>query len=149
MRSTVALLILLGGAADHSVTARANFVLIKVTAPGAVTVRAIWRPYAGAVGGLGAQQAAIQEMLRGHDDPGRMARWRDPAGRDTVTVKTPAQFDVDMGDGPVVVEVVGRDSVYLDAQKTPAGGPSNGVWGRRFSISAYGGPPTVERLPDH
>jgi len=135
------------GLATHDASVPANFVRIQVTAPEGATVRAIWRPLVGAVGGPGSQQAAIRGVLEQRSPADSMRRWRDPQARDTFVVKTPASFEVDMNGGPITIEVVGIDSVRVDAWQVPSSPPGVTAWGRKFEISSDGSGPRVKRNP--
>ena len=141
---TLAILIILTGWPNAS-PRRANFLHVTVTASRPTDARAVWRPYAGAVGAeINAQQDRLLSR-RAITHPDSVRRWADPAARDTVPLRTPTEFVVDMTGGPVVVEVVGTDSVRIEAQLTPARGPVVSGWGRAFSISSDGLSPSLER----
>lgn len=135
------------GLAAPAASVPANFVRIQVTAPEGATVRAIWRPLVGAVGGPGSQQAAIRGVLEQRSPADSIRRWRDPLARDTFVVKTPASFEVDMNGGPITIEVVGIDSVRVDARQVPNSPPGVTAWGRKFEISSDGSSPRVKRSP--
>jgi len=145
MRAVVLLLLLGTGTAASDSAVQANFVRIEVTAPASATVRAVWKPYVGAVGGPGSQQAAIRRMMAQPIPPDSLRRWRDPLARDTVVVKTPASFEVDMNGGPITIEVVGHDSVHVDAWQVPGSPPGVTAWGRAFEVSSEGHGPSVTR----
>ncbi len=147
MRGLVVLLMLGTGATTRDTAVQANFVRIEVTAPQGATVRAIWKPFVGAVGGPGSQQAAILTTRQKAVHPDSMRRWRDPEARDTFVVKTPASFEVDMSGGPITIEVVGKDSVHVDAWQVPSSPPGVTAWGRKFEISSNGNGPRVKRNP--
>lgn len=121
---------------------RANFLDVSVSAPRAVTVRAIWHPYQGAAT-FQEQQAAI---LRRPRDPDSLRRWRDPNALDTVTVRTPTGFVIDMNGGPVVIETTG-DSILVEAQLAPARGRRASAWGKKLIIESDGIAPNVTRAP--
>jgi hypothetical protein len=124
---------------------RANFVRVVVTAPPSAAVRAIWRPYAGAVTSNGEdQQGALRARSR-VTHPDSLRRWRDPAARDTVVARAPAEFLVDMTAGPILVEAVGRDSIHVGVQLSPQRGPVAASWGRALQIESDGLAPRVLR----
>jgi hypothetical protein len=125
---------------------RANFVHISITASSTASVRAIWRPYAGAVGSTGQeQQDALQRRRQFRNVPDSVRHWEDPAARDTIVLKTPTEVVVDMNGGPIVIELTAGDSVHVEAQLTPARGPVVASWGRAFIIESDGRTPYVER----
>ena len=75
---------------------QANFLHVVVTATHPVTIHAIWRPFAGAVGSdIENQQAALR--TRG---PEGLRRSMDLSVRDTIVVRTPADFEIDMAAAP-------------------------------------------------
>jgi len=122
----------------------ANFLWIRVTSHSHSAVRAIWRPYAGAVGSSGdAQQAAVRRRWAFRTSADSVRRWQDSAARDTITVQTPTEFVVDMSGGPIVVEALGRDSIRVEAQLTPMRGPDASAWGRAIVVSSDGREPKV------
>ena len=137
--------LLLAAVAPLASTYRANFLRVRVTAASAAAVRAIWRPYAGAVSSRGEDQQAALGARRRITHPDSARRWRDPAARDTVTVWTPAEFIVDMAAGPVVVEAVGRDSVRVEAHLSPRRGRAVAAWGQALRIESDGITPRVRR----
>lgn len=146
MRAAIGAVLLLPGVVAGSSAVRANFVQITVTAPSATPLRAIWRPYVAAVGGSGAQQRALQAMFHVPNPADSAKRWRDPDARDTVSVKTPTTFNVDMNGGPIVIEVTGGDSVFVAAELMQQRGTASS-WGRAFVVSADGRTVSVERRP--
>jgi hypothetical protein len=124
----------------------ANFLLIRVTSKSPSTVRAIWRPYAGAIGARAdAQQAALSRRWAYRANADSMRRWQDSSVRDTITAQTPTEFIVDMTGGPIVVEACGVDSIRVEAQLTPLRGPSASTWGRAIVVSSDGIEPKVVR----
>lgn len=145
MQRLLLLLALSAGSAATQSVVPANFVRIRVAEPRGATVRAIWRPYVGAVGGPGAQQERIRSMFEHTNSPDSIRRWRDPAARDTFVVKTPTSFEVDMNGGPITIEVVGADSVRLEAWQVSDGPPGVRAWGSKFEISSEGQGPHVKR----
>jgi hypothetical protein len=126
-------------------TPRANFLNISVTAPQAVPVWAIWRPYAGALGDGREQQYRLRNRHHWTSNPDSVRRWQDPAARDTVRMTTPAEFTVDMMAGPIVVMSAGRDSVRVAAQLAPWRAPIVASWGHLFEISSDGITPQIDR----
>jgi len=126
---------------------RANFVRITVDRPAGARVRAIWRPYAGAMGpdAAAAQQAAIRHRNLFATNADSAARWRDEAARDTAVHTVPVEFVVDMTGGPVVVESLTSDSVRVAAQLTPQRGPRVEAWGRAMVIESDGRTPGISR----
>ena len=138
------LVITISGA--RPVSHRANFLHIAVTAPESATVRAIWRPYAGAVVSRGEDQQAALRGRRGITNADSVRRWRDPDVRDTILVKAPAEFLVDMMAGPVVVEAV-VDSVKVEAQLSVRRGPLVSAWGKAVVVDSDGVAPSIVRRP--
>ena len=119
---------------------KANFLHIVVTATHPVTIHAIWRPFAGAVGADGEnQQAALR--TRG---PEGLRRSLDLSVRDTIVVRTPADFVIDMTAGPAIIEALGTDSIRVQAQLLPGRGAIVARWGRRLVVTADGVQPSVE-----
>ncbi len=123
---------------------RANFLQISVTAPQAVTVRAIWRPLAGAMT-FQEQQATIMAR-RAVATPDSLRRWRDSSATDTLVARSPASFVVDMNGGPIVIETTG-DSILVEAQLTPARGRLVSAWGKKLVIESDGISPYVTKAP--
>ena len=78
-------------------------------------------------------------------NPDSVRHWRDPAARDTIAMKTPTEFVVDMTGGPIVVESLGQDSVHVETQLTPRRGPIVAVWGHKLIIDSDGLAPRVDR----
>lgn len=123
----------------------ANFLRISVTAHHPVALRAIWRPYAGAVGSHGeVQQGPLRNRNWGAANRDSVRRWQDPAARDTVSVKSPTMFVVDMTGGPVVIEAVSADSIRVEAQLMPGRGPVVAAWGRRVLVMSDGIMPRMQ-----
>jgi hypothetical protein len=125
-------------------TPRANFLVIEVNSAAPVTVRAIWRPFAGSFS-FEEQQARIR-AIRGTTQPDSVRRWNDPGALDTVVAKSPTAFVVDMTAGPVVIETTG-DSIRVDAQLTPRRGQLVSAWGKRLVVESDGITPSVTRAP--
>ena len=136
------LLVVMAPAASEG---RANFVHVAVTAPPGAPVRAIWRPYAGAVTSKGEDQQAALRARRRVTHPDSLRRWQDPAARDTVVVKAPAELLIDMSAGPVLVEALESDSIHAEVQLSPRRGPVVASWGRALTIDSDGRTPRVTR----
>jgi hypothetical protein len=124
---------------------RANFLHVWVTAQQGESVRAIWRPYAGAVASLGQDQQAALRARRQITHPDSLRRWADSTARDTIVVSAPAEFLVDMTGGAIVVESVGNDSLRVEAQQSPWRGPIVSAVGRSLLLDADGVKPEVRR----
>ena len=119
---------------------QANFVHIVVTATHPVAIHAIWRPFAGAVGSdFENQQAALRTRA-----PEGLRRSMDMSLRDTIVVRTPAHFVIDMTAGPTIIEAPGTDSIRVQAQLLPARGTIAARWGRKLVVTADGIQPSVE-----
>lgn len=124
----------------------ANFLRITVTSPTPGAARAIWRPYAGAVGSGNEQQIALQRRRPFLANVDSLRRWQDTTVRDTIRIETPAELIVDMTGGPITVEAVGVDSICVRAQLAPSRGPVAFMWGRSIVVSSDGvEPKTVRR----
>jgi hypothetical protein len=124
----------------------ANFLRIAVTSATPGAARAIWRPYAGAVGSGNEQQNALQRRRPFWTNADSLRRWQDTTVRDTIRIETPAELIVDMTGGPITVEAVGVDSIQVRAQLTPSRGPVASIWGRSIVVSSDGvEPKTVRR----
>ena len=119
---------------------QANFVHVVVTASHPVTIHAIWRPLAGAVGSdLENQQTAIRTR-----SPEDLRRSMDLSLRDTIVARTPAHFVIDMTAGPTIIEARGSDSIRVQAQLLTARGMIAATWGRKLVVTADGIQPRVE-----
>ena len=68
----------------------------------------------------------------------------DLSVRDTIVVRTPADFVIDMTGGPAFIEALGTDSIRVQAQLLPARGAIVARWGRRLVVTADGVQPSVE-----
>jgi hypothetical protein len=124
---------------------RADMLHIRVSAAHATPVRVIWYPRAGVIGAsVDDQQRRLQNPLRVQPPADSLRRWHDPLARDTVRASTPVELVVDMTQGPVRVEVVGIDSVEVEAQLAPARGPLVRARGRTFVVEADGRTPILE-----
>ncbi len=110
---------------------------------------AMWRPRAGVIGTtVDDQQRPLQRNPLGVQPPAdSLRRWRDLDARDAVNVSTPAEFVVDMNNGPVRIEVLDADSVDVETQLAPARGPLVRARGRTFVIEADGLRPTIQLRP--
>ena len=140
MRAIVTHSIVAMAAMAFSGEPQANFLHVVVTATHPVTIHAIWRPFAGAVGADGEnQQAALR--TRG---PEGLRRSLDLSVRDTIVVRTPADFVIDMTGGPASIEALGADSIRVQAQLLPARGAIVARWGRQLVVTADGVQPSVE-----
>ena len=127
---------------------RANMLHIRVSAPHATRLRAIWHAGSGVKGATVAeQQRRFLNPLGGRPPADSLRRWNDPGARDTVNASTPVQFVVDMNDGPVRLEVLGGETVEVEAQLSPARGPLARARGHAFIIEADGHAPTVQPRP--
>ena len=125
----------------------ANFLRITVTAERPVKARVVWRPHAGVFGSTEyAWASAVQAARRFMDDPDSLRRWQDPAVRDSVPLKTPAELLVDMTGGPITIEALDGDSVVVQAQLTPDRGPRVSGSGHLLVIDSDGRIPSIERV---
>jgi hypothetical protein len=146
LRFTLLGLILLAPEPLHP-PARANMLHIRVTAPNATPLRAIWHPRAGVIGTTvdDQQRPLLYPLVRPPVDS--LRRWRDPLARDTVRASTPVEFVVDMNQGPVRIEVVNADTVEVEAQLAPGRGPIVRGRGRAFNVEADAREPSIQPRP--